>query len=62
MEVLIGPTAQQLPAQLTGASCCGSRVYHTLFPRGVRDNAAEVNEHLHAVPTRFCEAVEEGVR
>ena len=35
--------------------------YCALFPRGVRNNAEMVNEHLHAVPTHFCEAVEDGV-
>ena len=28
----------------------------------MRDNAREVNEHLHAVSVRFCEAMEDGVR
>lgn len=39
-----------------------SRAYHALFPRGVRDNAQEVNEHLCAVPTCFPKTVEDGIR
>lgn len=37
-------------------ACCA------LFPQGVRHNTVEVNEHLRAMPVRFCEAVEDGIR
>jgi hypothetical protein len=33
-----------------------------LFPRGARDNAREVNEHLCAMPVCFREAMEDGVQ
>jgi hypothetical protein len=35
--------------------------YHALFPRGVRNNVAEVNMWLLTMPKCFCEAVEDGV-
>lgn len=35
---------------------------HALFPQVVRDNAAEVNEHLCATPACFHEAMEVGIR
>jgi hypothetical protein len=36
--------------------------YHALFPRGVRDNAAKVNEHLRAALVHFHEPMEDGIR
>ena len=51
----LGAELRELRVVALGA-CLG------LFPRGVRDNMAEVNEHFRATPASFREAVKDGIR